>query len=283
MPYSRPHRIPGVLAEYIIYSNLWIAFGAGALSYGFCILFRYPEALLYAIFAAAGTCCVYTFQRFVKSRSNVPSQTDQLRWFHENGTFALWVIVLSGIAAAVSFFLVLKNWMHIAVLMGILGFLSVFYVIRIVRKPLREVAHLKIHLVALVWIGVCAVFPMLNEWHYDTGNLLFALGHYFYFVAITIPFDIRDMVYDKGNMRTIPQVRGERGAVIISVVLYLTFLGFTVFFRPEGLHLFSFPFIAVACYHLLLLITARKTQGKFFAAGAIDAGILFLGLVYIFS
>lgn len=110
-----------------------------------------------------------------------------------------------------------------------LGLTAVAYAMPVVRKNaskirIREVGLWKIFLIALVWSGVTVILPSvqllgfkqlssIDTWFIATERAVFIL-------AITLPFDIRDLINDaKKGVRTIPSIIGAYRSVILATVL----------------------------------------------------------------
>lgn len=79
-----------------------------------------------------------------------------------------------------------------------LGIICLAYTMPIIyRKRLRDIGALKIALIALVW----SFLPIL--WCMDqmefSASLLIVAEHFFFIVALTIPFDIRDKDLDSAT------------------------------------------------------------------------------------
>ena len=49
------------------------------------------------------------------------------------------------------------------------------------------------------------------------------MGRLFFILAITIPFDIRDLKYDKSNLKTLPIIFGASKARLIGLLSLLVF------------------------------------------------------------
>ena len=275
------HKPRFTITDHFLYSNLWIACGAFFLTAGFCALFSYPDRWLYASFSAFGTLSIYTFQRLVKSIKSVSGSQEQILWYWQYKSRIVVFIALSSVICIAAFLLVVWHWQNIFLLVSVLGLISVFYVLRNIVAPFREIPHVKIHLVALVWVGICAVFPMLNENRFEINHFCFALAHYFYFIAITIPFDIRDVLIDEPTMKTIPQVAGVKKAKLVSLVAFFFFvlaLNFTGILK-----LWDWKFVLLVIFHLILLLFSNERRSKAYTLFFIDGGIILLGLAYLYA
>ena len=76
---------------------------------------------------------------------------------------------------------------------------------------------MKIVWIALVWAFTVSVFTV-GHWVSENDIWLF-LYCFTFIVAITIPFDIRDIDYDSKSFRTIPQLIGEVPARFLGFAL----------------------------------------------------------------
>lgn len=221
-----------------VYSNLWIALGAGLWVWAACEAFD-ANGLLPGVFTASATVFVYNFQRLVKlsDRPNVivPGRNE---WLYQN-RFWMLMWVFAGLGGVV--FTALQIAFHQLAILMLPCALALAYVFRIIPgKPrpqaLREIPGLKIFLIAFTWSVVCGVFPASFAHDPGAGIMLFAFERFFFILAITVPFDVRDLRYDDSRMRTIPQILGVQKSLRfaqISLVLsglmavWCWFIGFT--------------------------------------------------------
>lgn len=188
------------------------------------------------------------------------------------------LIGLSAFGAFLSFiFLSQFSWTAL-VTMAFAGFIAFFYVVNIFHgRNLRDVPHMKIHLIAITWSIVLILFPMINEGITDNITL-YLLAHYAYVLAITIPFDIRDLKYDEATKRTIPQILGVQGAKFLALVLLGLCLSLLIYAHPEfGAN----PLIYLATgIQMILVLGMNPNRSDLYCAGAIDGVIMVLGLAY---
>ena len=106
-----------------------------------------------------------------------------------------------------------------------------------------------------------------------------AVAHYIYVLAVTIPFDIRDLKHDIPEQRTIPQVVGVRVSKFISIVLLLCFAMTILYFVEPFLLLNPWFFISIFVQIVLVLFRNEK-RSDIYCAGMIDGSIALLGLSY---
>ena len=106
--------------------------------------------------------------------------------------------------------------------MALLGSISFFYAwkIPIKNSNLRDLPHVKIYLIAIVWASTSVILPSINQ-GIDIANInyILFLANFLFIIAITIPFDIRDKELDEKRKLTIPQILGIRNAKIVAIIL----------------------------------------------------------------
>lgn len=264
----------GIL-DYIIYLNFVIATSAFALAAGTASIFNIENYLEYGLFGFFATLFVYNSQRLLKAVNG--SGNPWLAWVYQRRKLVRILSIGAGILA-MFFFIKVLNEVTIATVafMSIAVLISIFYVVRIGKKNIREISYLKTHAIALTWTLVVAVFPVVNESVYHSGIFIYVFAAlYLYFLAIAIPFDIRDLKYDLPTQRTIPQIVGARHAKKVAIcLLSVAALGITY-----GL---SQPLIALAILVQIVLValTTEKRKDIYFNL-LIDGSISLLGLSYL--
>lgn len=210
----------------VVYSNIYIAMLAGTLTYSFGAFSNLKNTLAYASFIFFCTLFIYNLQRVLRLQTIENKESIRLIWFERNLKFIYTLIVISLISSLIIY---LKWLLNLTTLWLIVCFtlISVFYALKnkFINRPLREVPYIKIHLIALSWLGVCCIWPLYNETESIDlmENWKLYLSIYLFFIAITIPFDIRDLPYDSKSQRTIPQIIGVENAKVLAILLLLTF------------------------------------------------------------
>ena len=112
--------------------------------------------------------------------------------------------------------------------------LSLVYVVPLFGKSLRQLPYLKSPLIALVWVVVLFIFPSLNE-GISFRALAGPVSSYFlFFLALTIPFDLRDMQIDSSTQKTLPMVLGEKGSRFLSVGLIAVYFIYFALFKTQS-------------------------------------------------
>jgi hypothetical protein len=134
------------------------------------------------------------------------------------------------------------------------------------KKNLRSIAGLKITMVALVWTGVTVLLPFVSIEDSLSGVFYFTFIQRFIVVIVLIlPFDIRDLQYDKTTLKTIPQSFGIKktkrlGIFLLTIVLIME--GFKA--PPSAVKISVLVFV---CFLVATsLVCAQKKQSKYFTS-----------------
>ena len=265
------------LLKYIIYTNLVVALSAGILSAGFCFMQEIESWELYGLFSLFSTLAVYNGQRLFKTNDN--KETDWLIWVKNHKKILIAIVFFSSLISVVLFFFIDNHTTVIYFLFVIVCCISILYVVRINGRNMRELPYIKIHLIALTWVMVLFLFPMVNE-EINDSKIGYSSAFYLYVLAVTIPFDIRDLKYDQVSQRTIPQLLGVFRSKILAVILLLIS---TVIFIMLAPTLRVNPlFILSMITQLVLILKMHKNRDDFYCAGLIDGAIAVLGLSFFF-
>ena len=145
------------------------------------------------------------------------------------------------------------------VIIGILTLLSAFYAVPLLprSKNLRSLSGFKIFLVAVVWVGFTVIVPAIsNGLGFSIQVLLLGLQNFILVLILILPFEIRDLKYDKVELKTLPQRWG-----IPKTKRFGNMLVF--FFLILGLLLANGQWSKMAFYGLisiLLLTVLRRTK-----------------------
>lgn len=268
-----------VLLEHIIYLNLIISISAGFLVSGIANIFALDNYLYYGLFGFFSTLSVYNIQRLIKSNAKI--KTPWLIWVYKHKTLILIISLISAFLAVYFFIRVLNDIsLKIILSMSIAILISYFYVVKIGKSNIRELPYIKIHCIALTWTIVIVVFPLINEDIIDLKKLLlFIFAHYIYFLAIAIPFDIRDLKYDLPKQRTIPQAIGITKAKFVSILLII--IAAIILSSIFSHQLFTPLFMVAIIAQIIFLSFATEKRQEFFYSFFLDGAIALLGISYL--
>ncbi len=163
----------------------------------------------------------------------------------------------------------------------VLGILAAFYALPVFpkKKNLRNLGILKIIIVSLVWSGTTVLLPVLEAYKELSWDVwIELLQRFFIILVLMIPFEIRDLNYDPGELHTIPQRIGTRNTRIVGIFLCLLCF-FTTFLKddPSTIEILNKTFISLSLAALMIFLP--KEQSKYFSAFWVEGFPILWGLV----
>lgn len=283
------------LVKIIVYSNFFVSCCVVALTYRSLLLFNLPvsENVNLLILVGLATFFTYNFQRIVRFEQQ-PTSTyllnSRLEWMYNNRNY-----LKSATIASTVFMLNAIFSLHFSgvLVLFLVGFIAIFYVIKFIpyKKKwlsLREIPYLKLFLIALVWSGVTVGLPFLNQKNlpvFSTNFYLILMQQFLFILAITIPFDSRDIEFDTTqNIKTLPILFGKKKAVLLSVLLLLVCIALSVFkwqnSPNEPHYVFWYESIAFLITTIIIIPT-KNVQHELYYALFIEGTMLLLAFSVI--
>jgi 4-hydroxybenzoate polyprenyltransferase len=220
--------------DFLLFSNVFIALCAvtqGIISY-WLIGIKPDKYVLALLFCS--TLATYNFSILLSKPEN-PEKSHflRVRWI-----FSHYKLMISLFIISVLSLIPLAFFLHTSslILMLSLGLISIAYSLPIFGIPgkkfgLRNIPGLKLFIIGAVWAGSTVLLPiheiegngLLNISNKETILLFFT--RFLFIVAITIPFDIRDLFQDQSNaLRTIPVIFGEKKSLFLCQLFLATSL-----------------------------------------------------------
>jgi hypothetical protein len=268
------------IIQVIVYTNLWIGIGAAVITWQYYLIYNLPVNFYIIFLAFFATVLTYTFQRYVKLLNQTHGGGERLAWMKKHPLLVKGILVVGLVGCIV--FLMKVSWVTYIYLV-IAGLMSLFYVIKIPGvsgKSLRDIPTLKIFIIAVVWAATGTFLPWLNTDHYpnELPWLLFLI-YFLFILAITLPFDIRDIYLDDADKKTIPQRIGEGKTRFLSVVLLALhlFLFSLVFDQWPALYTF---FTAFAIF---LILRSKSDTNDLYFSFVIDGLLILQGLIIYYD
>jgi len=214
----------------------------------------------------------YNFQRITRHKKIAVSTPNA--WVVENKKVAKCLLFISLIGAFV--FVPIFEQPFALGWMVLLGIVSFGYSYR----KLRDIPHLKIILIAASWGIACGIIPLEILGYSSVMPFLLSFGWIFlYILAITIPFDIRDLAIDEKSKKTLPQWLGVQSAKLVALICLLfswvllwsliplyVWIGFLVSFILAG----------------LLIIKSNSSRKDFYYTFLVDGHIILQFLIVYF-
>ena len=207
----------------------------------------YDEPMVY--FAFFGTVVGYNFVKYdALARTKKAEMRDELKAI-------AFLSFLSLIAVGICFFRLQMHTQIVAV--AFLG-LTLLYTLPFFpnRKNARNWAGIKIYIVALSWVGVTLVLPVLNAEIIITSDFYLKCIQRFILVFVLILiFEIIDLQYDDPHLKTVPQQIGVARTKYLGYILLLIFCGLEIF-NVSGNDSLSYHFSSLSLQSIIAIIIA---------------------------
>lgn len=252
------------LFNFYINSSIHVAFAVYAFLRvtEFYFDLQYNENLDYFIFF--GTITGYNFVKYAGvAKLHHRSLTDSLKTIQVFSFFCF--LAMCYYAYQISFKTLLFSIpFSLLTLLYAVPFLSGF------EKNLREISHLKILVVALVWTGFTVLLPIFDSGKSLTFKVgIYGLQRFLLIVVLILPFDIRDIKYDSISLQTIPQKIGIQktkrlGVTILVIALILEYLLSTS-------STIKTPFMLFFFVTLIFLMRSKINQSKYYSSFWVEA------------
>jgi 4-hydroxybenzoate polyprenyltransferase len=231
------------IIKFLSFSNIWIGLGACLLSIANLLALRWlpnmqdnylslSNAKYLLVFNFFATVFIYTFIRLLGLREKHPQATSEmLDWVRKNKiVLILWTIV-SGIISIYWLYHLHRSQQYIILS---LGALSILYAMPVYKsngiwKSLRHIPYIKTIIVAIVWSVLTVICVVANTEMYPVlirpQHILLTIINFIFILALTIPFDIRDIAYDSEvAVKTIAQKLGIEQTKKLSIGLLILYM-----------------------------------------------------------
>jgi hypothetical protein len=248
------------------------------LSLGFTTLYHLQTIAPFVFFT---TLLVYTGQRYYKMNfTNVLTFTPRIKWMMENKKLVESILAAALIGVIIFGLPLLFATRFNLIIISICAVISVFYVIKIGKKKLREVSGLKVFLITIVYFIIICILPFQSlKWFQEVYPslifVLFFIFQYLYILGITVLFDIPDITHDDKSLKTLAQIVGIRRTVFYSIFLIIPLLIVLIFEAGNSPLTWIFIAVHIPFYYFLL-----KNRNNHFYLAFFGEGILGLLGVY---
>ena len=271
------------IISFFIYTNIFVSISALSLYKITELIFDFRNNII-GCFVFFATLFAYNYMRlpFFFAEENRPRNF----WIEKNIHIIYLILVISffSICYCVSVLGVIFLYLTVPIIL-----ISCMYPIRIdyVNKlyALREIPLLKIFLIATSWSSMTVLIPLLYLGYTIDYYLISHLLRIFLFIiAISIPFDIRDLHLDKVN--TIPKYIGVLNAKIFSFFCLFIFELLLIFDLLNALipvPIFLSLFISIELSALIIYSSNEKRSEWFYSILVESLSIIMCLFVLVMS
>lgn len=272
------------LLEKFLYSNLIIAAAAALYTSEYYLVFGQECNWHYLWFVFFVSLAHYNLHRLVGLLLDRPiPYNERLDAIERNSLLQAVFLAIGAIGAFYLF--ISQSWFkepvfYLPVALGLL------YTLPIIGIRLRDIAFLKTFFIAATWMAVAVVIPAVLDQQDEHGLWLYAFEKFSFIVAITLPFDLRDIQRDlHTDTRTIANQFGYRTVMewcalffVLSQFFHYQLFLFNVYSKITALTLIAFNAL---CY-LVIITGCRKPRKDAFYLGILDGLIVIQGVIYLF-
>lgn len=261
-----------IIFDFYIDASVHVAFSVFALVHITAISLGFPVDEHLSWFLFFGTISCYNFMKYGVEAKKYILVANR---YHKNIQFFSFIAFLG---ALYHFYFVSERIWGALTIIFVLTFLYALPVLPR-SKQLRSWGGLKIVVVALVWSVATVILPALNYGQLSWWDVnIEAIRRFLLVFILMVPFEIRDLVYDSPEMKTIPQRVGIAQTKVYGALANVP-LFFLVLFkdalRINELIASGFLFLGLG---ILMFVTKRR-QPAYFASFWVEAIPIFWWIV----
>lgn len=258
------------LNKYLLYYNVFISLCSVALVLYFSIVTNINVSPIIYCFTFFGTLGIYNLFRLY------PSIND---YFKHRSSFSFDLIFYSLIICAVCYWFIPNDIKLFYIIPAVLSLAYKFPLID--KKDLRSLPYLKVFIIAAVWILAGAI-PVLQNTLPDYGLnkklVMIMVSQFFFFIAITIPFDVFDVEKDK--MKTLATTMGTKRAIIVAKICLIIHVAIAILKEPSSMEIIGHVVIATLTF--IVLSSYKHLQQRQLQYYCVDGLIILQTLIIYF-
>ncbi len=245
------------LFEFYINSSIHVALSVYALLRITEIYFDLPYNINLDFFILFGTIVGYNFVKYAEfSKLNYLNTTKNLKLIQGFTLLCFFATIYFGFQIKIETLLLFIPF----------GLLTLLYTFPLgLKNNLRNIPSLKIVIIALVWSGITSFLLFFdNKISFSSNAILVIIQRFLFIIVLTLPFDIRDVKFDKKHLKTFPQIIGVVQTKKIGFILLLITLIIEFFITPNPN--FKYIFMIISFVLLIFLQRASIKQSKYYSS-----------------
>lgn len=270
------------ILHFYLYSSLHIALCAIALTIFCSTFFGIGFDTSYVLFIGSSTFLTYSMHRLIGIRYSHA-------YLHQP-RFAVvkdkqhHIMLYAAISAAYCLYLYLGFTAAMQLHLLVAGVISIAYTLPLLGngKRLRDLSFIKIFLIASVWSYVTIAIPLIQSAYSTEAVMYYSTMIFCFMMAITIPFDIRDLGIDKANkVPTLASALGVNRAKWLSTCL-LIIAGTMSILDPFKGCVVSVFFVVELGFLITgyLVWKSQPTSSDYWYTGVLDGSMMLFLFIY---
>lgn len=272
------------ITNFYIFSNIHVALAGFCLTKITLIKYGFSDNLspLFVFFSIVVS---YNFIHFYEIKTNRIGWLK--KWFLEYQKSLLILTVLSILGLV---YIVLVTSFNLKSLLIILPFffITLFYVVPLFKVrgldfSFRNFPSIKIFSIVFSWAGISVLFPLYEVvYEFNSVIIIELVQRFFILIAITLPFDIRDVELDSEKLKTLPQILGVKTSKILGISLLMLFVLLEFFKGNQSYYSIGITFI-IALVSGFFLWFSTPQKSRYYTSFWVEAiPILWLLLIVLF-
>ena len=275
------------IVDLILYGNFFISLGAGLLTWQAEAIFfgKHQSPTAYPWLVFSGTLLVYAMHRIIGfgiiERTIVNRRLSIIRQFESH----IKIYATLALVGVIYFAAQLPSETYI--LLIIPAIIAGLYITPILTDGrLRDLPFIKVFLVGLVWAWTTALIPTWSSLSESTiPPILYSIEKMLFIIAITIPFDIRDLEVDRlQNIKTLPLIFGIRFSLITSFLLLMVSMFIAFYLWWSGLYSLADCIGTTLSYLITVVLVsfASPKRHEYYFSAVLDGTIILQAIIVLF-
>ena len=267
------------LLDFYINSSIHVALSCFALVKVTYLMLNITTDNCVAFFAFFGTIVGYNFVKFdALARANKNKMRSQLK--------AITAFSLASLLLVIFYFFKLQYTTKISATLFLV--LTILYTLPFFpnTKNARNWAGLKIYIVAICWVGVTVMLPILNsEISFQNFFYIIALQRFLLIFTLILIFEIIDLKTDDPHLKTVPQQIGVKNTKLLGFVLLIGFCGLGLFYGNFNGNIQFLELLlnfVIAIVIAIFLYFSNENRYKYYTSFWVESLPIFWWLTYIF-
>jgi 4-hydroxybenzoate polyprenyltransferase len=278
--------------DFLLFSNIFMSLCAVAQALVTFHLIDSKPVFAVTCLLFTSTLGIYNFCILItKPAHPETSPYKRIRWFFAHYRLMVTFTIVSLLSLIPLFFLISMESRILLVFLGVLSFCYGLPLFTMAEQKfgLRNIPGLKPFLITLVWTLSCVLLPILEaqDLHLadiTTRDITILVAKRFLLIgALTVPFDIRDLFYDRAvGLKTIPVAWGEKNAYLFCQVLLAGYIVLLFMFRDNGFNTDFFALAITAALMGWLIFKSKWKKDEYYYFFYLD-GVLILQYVVLLA